>query len=136
MSKNPIIRHNFGTKAVIVARVSTPSQQSSPQLQDLEEYAHQLGYSEVKPFGTTESGFLETDDKQGWNLVVDFFETHPDYKVLICTELSRLSRLESTLFVIRDYLIANNIQLIVKDISFSLFDAESVSRTLILSQSL
>lgn len=122
MSKNPIIRHNFGTKAVIVARVSTPSQQSSPQLQDLEEYAHQLGYSEVKPFGTTESGFLETDDKQGWNLVVDFFETHPDYKVLICTELSRLSRLESTLFVIRDYLIANNIQLIVKDISFSLFD--------------
>ena len=116
------MRYDFGTKAVIVARVSTPSQQSSPQLQDLEAYAHQLGFSEVKPFGTTESGFLETDDKQGWNLVVDFFESNPDYKVLICTELSRLSRLESTLFVIRDYLIANNIQLIVKDIGFSLFD--------------
>lgn len=116
------MRYDFGTKAVIVARVSTPTQTSSPQLEDLADYAHQLGYTEVRRFGTTESGFLETDDKQGWNLVVDFFESNPDYKVLICTELSRLSRLESTLFVIRDYLIANNIQLIVKDIGFSLFD--------------
>lgn len=116
-------KYDFGKNCVIVARVSTPEQTTSPQLSALSEFATEtLGYTNVKPFGTTESGFLDYDDKQGWNLVVDFFEKNPDYRVLICTELSRLSRVESTLFTIRDYLIDNHIQLIVKDINFVLFN--------------
>ena len=82
-----IQKHNFGDSAVIVARVSTPQQTESPQLEDLREYAKGLGFKNIKEFGTTESGFLEIDDKQGWNLVVDFFENHPEYKTLVCTEL-------------------------------------------------
>lgn len=121
-----IHRHNFGDSAVIVARVSTPQQTESPQLEDLREYAKGLGFQNIKEFGTTESGFLEMDDKQGWNLVVDFFETHPEYKTLVCTELSRLSRVKSTLMLIEEYLVKNKIQLIVKDINFFLFNEYGV----------
>ena len=76
----------------------------------------------VQPFFTTESGFIEYDDKQGWNLVTDFFESHSDYRVLLCEELSRLSRKEVILMKIKDYLVRNKIQLIVKDIHFFLFN--------------
>lgn len=115
-------RHNFGDSAVIVARVSTPQQTESPQINDLREYAEGLGYKNIKAFGTTESGFLEVDEKQGWNLVVDFFETHPEYKTLICTELGRISRVKSILMMVEEYLIKNHIQLIVKDLNFFLFN--------------
>lgn len=121
-----IQKHNFGDSAIIVARISTPQQTESPQLEDLREYAKGLGFRNIKEFGTTESGFLEMDDKQGWNLVVDFFETHPEYKTLVCTELSRLSRVKSTLMLIEEYLVKNKIQLIVKDINFFLFNEYGV----------
>lgn len=115
-------KHDFGTAAVIVARVSTPQQLDSPQIEDLVNYAKELGFNKTKVFGTTESGFLAYDDKIGWNLVVDFFEKNPEYRTLICTELSRLSRLKSTLMLIEEYLTEHKIQLIVKDINFFLYN--------------
>lgn len=114
-------RYDFGTNCVCVGRVST-YQQGDTQTQDLIEFAKSLGFKKIKSFFTTESGFLEYDEKQGWNLVVDFFNRHSDYRVLICEEISRLSRVSSILMRIKEYLIANKIQLIIKDISFSLFN--------------
>ena len=73
-------KHDFGTAAVIVARVSTPQQRDSPQIEELVNYAKELGFNKTKVFGTTESGFLAYDDKIGWNLVVDFFEKNPEYR--------------------------------------------------------
>ncbi|MBR4756169.1 MAG: recombinase family protein, partial [Bacteroidales bacterium] len=122
MTEKEYVKYDFGRKCVCVGRVSTTIQSQTAQVRDLEEFANKLGYDEVKPFFTTESGFLEQDDKQGWNLVTDFFESHPDYKVLICPELSRLSRKEHILHSIKDYLIENKIQLIIKDINFFLFN--------------
>lgn len=122
MAEKEYVKYEFGTKCVCVGRVSTTVQSQTAQVRDLEEFAKKLGYDEVKPFFTTESGFLEYDDKQGWNLVTDFFESHPDYRVLICPELSRLSRKEHILHAIKDYLIANKIQLIVKDINYFLYN--------------
>lgn len=53
--------YNFGTDAIIIARVSTPQQvlkpEYSPQLNDLQKYAELYGFKRVKAFGTTESGF-------------------------------------------------------------------------------
>jgi DNA invertase Pin-like site-specific DNA recombinase len=40
-------RHDFGDSAIIVARVSTPQQTESPQINDLREYAEGLGYMYV-----------------------------------------------------------------------------------------
>lgn len=116
------VRHDFGKKCVCVGRVSTTIQSQTAQIRDLEDFARSWGFEEIKTFFTTESGFLEYDEKQGWNLVSDFFATHPDYKVLICSESSRLSRREHILHKIKDYLIDNKIQLIIKDINFQLFN--------------
>ena len=115
-------KYDFGTSAVLVSRVSTSAQTDIPQREDLKRFAREQGYTTLTEFGTTESGFLEMDSKQGWNLVVDFFKSHPEYKVLICTELSRLSRVKSTLMLIEEFLIKEKIQLIVKDINFKLFN--------------
>ena len=115
-------KYDFGKNCVCIGRVSTSIQSQTSQTEDLKKFANRLGYEKVQPFFSTESGFLEFDDKLGWNLVTDFFDTHPDYRVLICAEMSRLSRREAILFKIKDYLKANKIQLIIKDINFSLFD--------------
>lgn len=88
----------------------------------MKEFAKNLGFKTVQPFFTTESGFLEYDQKHGWNIVTDFFEHNKDYKVLICPELSRLSRKERILHKIKDYLIENHIQLIIKDVNYSLYN--------------
>lgn len=122
MSEQGLVKYDFGKKCVCVGRVSTAVQSQTAQIRDLEEFAKDLGYEDVQMFFTTESGFLEYDDKQGWNLVSDYFDNHPDYKVLICPEISRLSRREHILHKIKDYLIDKKIQLIIKDIKFTLFN--------------
>lgn len=122
MATSGFDKYNFGTKCVCVGRVSTATQSQTAQIRDLEEYAQSRGYHEIKVFFTTESGFLEYDQKHGWNLVTDFFEKNSDYKVLIVPEISRLSRKEHILHLIKDYLIQHRIQLIIKDIQFVLFD--------------
>jgi len=122
MADKEFKKFDFGTKCVCVGRVSTSGQSQTAQINDLNEFAKNLGFNIIQPFFTTESGFLEYDQKQGWNLVTDFFEQHKDYKVLICPELSRLSRKERILHKIKDYLIENHIQLIIKDVNYFLFN--------------
>ena len=122
MEEEPRKKYEFGKNCVCVGRVSTTSQSQTAQLEDLRKFANSLGYTNIQPFFTTESGFLEFDNKIGWNLVTDFFETHPDYKVLICPEISRLSRRKSILNKIEEYLVEHKIQLIIKDINFTLFN--------------
>ena len=73
MTENTFTKYDFGSKCVCVGRVSTSSQSQTAQINDLKVFAQSLGYKEVQPFFTTESGFLEYDEKQGWNIVVDFF---------------------------------------------------------------
>ena len=122
MKEKTLQKYDFGENCVCIGRVSTSQQSKTAQVADLKQFAEGLGYKKVKVFFTTESGFLEVDDKEGWNLVTDFFETHPDYRVLICPEMSRLSRRLSILGVIKEYLKEHKIQLIIKDIGFSLYN--------------
>ena len=117
---------DYGKKAILISRVSTPqqclAQDLMPQLEDLKTWAEGLGYTEFYPIGTTESGFLKEDDKQGWNLITDILKKDPSCRVIICTEISRLSRLQPILFYIRDYLVEHKIQLLIKDIGFTLLN--------------
>lgn len=122
MAEEKKVKYDFGKKCVCVGRVSTSIQSQTAQIRDLEEFAKSWGFEDIKTFFTTESGFLEFDEKQGWNLVSDFFDNNPDYRVLICPEISRLSRKEHILHKIKDYLIENKIQLIIKDINYILFN--------------
>ena len=117
---------DFGTSAILISRVSTREQsfdeEFMPQLNDLKEWAGKRGFKKFYSIGTTESGFLKEDKKYGWNKVVEYLEKHPSCRVVICTEMSRLSRLQSILFDIQKYLVDNKIQLLIKDINFTLLD--------------
>lgn len=115
-------KYDFGKNCICIGRRSTFEQSQTAQLADLKNYARSLGYKKIHPVFTTESGFLEFDAKQGWNLVTDFLEKNKDYRVIICPEISRLSRRQGILQKIKDYLIDNRIQLIIKDLEFRLFD--------------
>lgn len=121
-----ITQYEFGKDAIIIARVSTPKQvlnpESSPQINDLKDYAAHYGFERLQAFGTTESGFLREDEKQGWNLVTDFISKNPTFRTIIITELSRLGRDDEILMHIKNFLIRNRIQLLVKDIKFELFN--------------
>ena len=117
---------SFGDSAILVSRVSTPeqvlNQECNPQISDLQQYAERLGYKNFKIIGTTESGFLKEDNKIGWNLVTNFIHEHPQYRTIICTEMSRMGRDEEILSHIKKYLLENKVQLIIKDLNFELFN--------------
>jgi DNA invertase Pin-like site-specific DNA recombinase len=120
--------YDFGKDCILIARVSTPAQVlkegSSPQMAALRKYAEDLKYNKntFKEINSVESGFLESDSKIGWNLVTDWIDKHPSYRTIIIVEMSRLSRRKTVLFHIQEYLIKNKIQLIIKDIDFTLLN--------------
>ena len=109
-------------KCLLLTRVSTKYQDFTPQEEDLKKYASGLGYEVVGIISTKESGFRTIERKDGFRQVKEFFATNPDCRTLIITELSRLSRYDDVLIHCKTYFKENKIQLIVKDISFRLFD--------------
>ena len=109
-------------KCLLLTRVSTKYQDFTPQEEDLKKYANDLGYEVVKIISTKESGFRTIERKDGFKQVKEFFATNPDCRTLIITELSRLSRYDYVLLYCKEYFKENKIQLIVKDINFTLFD--------------
>lgn len=109
-------------KCLLLTRVSTKYQDFTPQEEDLKKYASDLGYEVVGIISTKESGFRTIERKDGFRQVKEFFSTNPDCRTLIITELSRLSRYDDVLIHCKTYFKENKIQLIVKDISFRLFD--------------
>ena len=114
----------FGHKAILLSRVSTSKQQLqegfSPQQNDLRAWAIQLGYTDLRPIDSIESGFLDLDARSGWNAIFKFIEENPDYRTIIATEINRLARNESVLMEVKEYLYNNKIQLLIKDLDFRL----------------
>lgn len=113
---------NSKNSCIILTRVSTKQQDYTAQIDDLKKWANSLGYINIKVISTKESGFKTFDLKDGFKQVIDFISENIEYKTIIVTELSRLSRRRIVLEQIKFYLTENKIQLLIKDISFSLFD--------------
>ena len=109
-------------KCLLLTRVSTKYQDFTPQETDLKKYANDLGYEVAGIISTKESGFRTIEKKDGFRQVQEFFTTNLDCRTLIITELSRLSRYDYVLLYCKEYFKEHKIQLIVKDISFRLFD--------------
>ena len=117
----------FGNKAILLSRVSTAEQHlrdGSSQIDALEGWANNNGYTELYPLDTTESGFLELDARDGWNRIFQFLKEHTDYKTIIATEISRLARDEEVLAYVKKYLINNQIQLGIKSLNFWLLNPD------------
>ena len=111
-------------ECIILSRVSTESQDYSPQKADLIKYAKSFGYTKFHYISTKESGFKAIDGKEGFKEVTDYISFHPDCKAVFVTEISRLARRQSIIQSIKDWFINNKIQLYVKDIAFQLFKGE------------
>ena len=111
----------FGTTCVCLARVSTLSQDYEAQINALHKRAEQYGLIVIKDIATKESGFRSFNQKEGFQELVDFMEQN-NCKIVLCTELSRLSRKKFLLEQIKQWLIDNEIQLFVDDINFQLFN--------------
>ena len=119
----------FGNKALLLSRISTQEQQLkegfSPQQNDLEVYARDvLHYTELIQIDTIESGFLDYEAKEGWNAIKRYLEQTPDCKTIIATEFTRIARNDKVLMEVKDYLVKNRIQLIIKDYGFFLFNQD------------
>lgn len=115
---------NKNKRCIILARVSTSKQDYEAQIWDLKRYASTFGFSpeDCYDIANKESGFKTFDKREGFKEVMNKIESNEGYDTIICTELSRLSRNETVLHQIKDYLVVNKIQLIVKDSNFILLD--------------
>jgi len=120
--------------AVLLVRVSTDAQDYKSQKKDLKAFAKDRGYNKYKIIDTTETGFSDIQHKQGVNDMKSFVESNPEYSTVIITELSRYGRRESILHQIRDWHEKNNVQLIIKDDNWQLFNSDGkLNDTLIFS---
>lgn len=122
-----MIQHNNENKpnkCILLARVSTSQQEYDAQIWDLKKYAETFGFAPNDCFDikNKESGFKTFDKRDGFKQVIDKVESNEGYNTIICTEFSRLSRNETVLHLIKDYLVNNKIQLIIKDSNFKLLD--------------
>ncbi len=109
--------------AVILVRVSTVIQDYLPQVGDLIDYAKKLGYTKFHKIETKESGLADLKDKEGLEKLKSFIQDNKDYKTIFATELSRVGRRQSILHQIKEWLVANKIQLCLKDTGYTLFDS-------------
>ena len=109
-------------KCVLLCRVSTMGQELDPQISDLEKFAKEKGYGQYKIIETKESGLINFKNREGTNALFEFLKSNPDYKTVICTEMSRLGRTEADLHIIKDWFIKNKIQFFLKDRQYQLFD--------------
>lgn len=108
-------------ECIILSRVSTQTQDYSPQETDLKEYARTFGYTDFHCISTKESGYKVIDGKEGFAEVMDYVKEHPTCKAVFVTEISRLARRQAIIQTIKDWFIKNKIQLYIKDIAFQLF---------------
>jgi DNA invertase Pin-like site-specific DNA recombinase len=108
--------------AVILVRVSSLVQDFNAQKSDLEDFATKEGYTNLHFIETKESGFNDFENRVGATKLFEFLDENPDFKTVIITELSRLSRRMTVLSQFKDIFVKRGIQLIVKDSNIKLLN--------------
>lgn len=104
--------------AIILARVSTESQDYQPQINELIEFAKNHGYSDFKIISTKETGLADLNEKVGTNEMFEFIQNNPEYNTVFATEMSRLGRRQSVLQTVKEWFELNKVQLYVHDAKF------------------
>lgn len=102
-------------KCICFSRVSTLGQHIESQANELKNEANRCGYSDsqIVKIEYHESAIkLDIDERQGIQHLKRNIESDPDIECVFVYEISRLSRQNTMLFQIRDYLIEHNIQLV------------------------
>lgn len=119
-------------QCIIFSRVSTASQLLDSQTKELKAEASRLGYSEeqIKIIEYKESAIkLSIDERKGIQALKYEIEKNSDIDCVIIYEISRLSRQETMLFEIRDWLIERQIQLVCMKPYMRLLENGQMSQT-------
>lgn len=104
------------SKIIILSRVSTGQQSISSQTHELRQAAVKLGYPEESHIvlENVESAIkLNEEERRGLQKLKYHIEHDSSVDCVICWEPSRLSRRQTVLYSIRDYLLEHKIQLYI-----------------------
>ena len=114
-------------RAIILSRVSSLQQTLEQQTEAVLKEVRKDGYTDddIIIIEDKESAIkLSEEERNGLNKMKESISSDPSINAVYLYELSRLSRRQSTLFSIRDYLIERNIQLICLQPYMKLLDED------------
>lgn len=103
----------MNSKCILLARVSTNLQEIDAQLYELEKKAKNDGYSDIIKIQNFESGLQEENKIEGIQELKNYINTDKSIDCVYVWEISRIARLQKTIYSIITYLQENKIQLIV-----------------------
>ena len=125
-------RKNSMSKAILFSRVSTPGQDTTSQNNELLNEAHRCGYDDdhIISIDFTESAIkLKFGERQGLLKLKEYIENDKDIDCVFIYEISRLSRQNTMLYEIRDYLIQHGVNLICLKPYMKLLEDGKMSQT-------
>ena len=101
-------------KVIILARVSTQSQDYERQIKELSEYCDKVGWLVDKVFANKVSGAAKNDDRDEIRELVEYVKGN-EIKRVVCTEISRLGRNTLEALKVIQTLNENGVSLYVKN---------------------
>lgn len=105
-------------KVVILARVSTQSQDYVRQINELSEYCDRVGWEVSKVVANKVSGAAKNADRNDIRELVEYVKSHRVERV-VCTEISRIGRNTLEALKIINYLNDSGVSLFIKNYNIS-----------------
>lgn len=115
-------RYNDMDKVVILARVSTDSQQYERQIAELTEHCDRMGWEITEVFANKVSGALKIEEREEIRNLVAYVKEH-EIKRVVCLEISRIGRNTLEALKVIQFLTDNGVSLYVKNYNLETLDA-------------
>lgn len=109
-------------KVVILARVSTDSQEYQRQINELTDYCSNIGWEVSEVFANKVSGAKKLEEREEIQNLVEYVKEHR-IKRVVCLEISRVGRNTLEALKIIQFLTENGVSLYVKNYNLETLDA-------------
>ncbi|SHF25667.1 Site-specific DNA recombinase [Bacteroides faecichinchillae] len=109
-------------KVVILARVSTDSQEYQRQINELTDYCGKVGWEVTEVFANKVSGAKKIEEREEILSLVEYVKEHR-IKRVVCLEISRVGRNTLEALKIIQFLTENGVSLFVKNYNIETLDA-------------
>lgn len=120
--RKPKIRYGMD-KVVILARVSTDSQEYQRQIAELTDYCEKVGWSVEQIFANKVSGAKKMEERAEIQSLVEYVREH-QIKRVVCLEISRVGRNTLEALKVIQFLTENGVSLYVKNYNLETLDAK------------
>ena len=110
-------------KVVILARVSTDSQEYQRQISELTDYCEKVGWSVEQIFANKVSGAKKMEERAEIQSLVEYVREH-QIKRVVCLEISRVGRNTLEALKVIQFLTKNGVSLYVKNYNLETLDAK------------